>query len=123
MNVSTTFVQQLMEIGYLAAGGGMTTEATTIFQGVEAVRPDSELPVIGHAVARLSAGRADEAITLLKSALEKTPGSEMAAAFLGLALKSAGMSQAAESLLQQVIASGKNAQAVDLAQSLLHPNG
>jgi predicted Zn-dependent protease len=119
VEVRSELVQQLMEIGYLASGGGMPSEAATVFAAVEAVRPTSELPLIGAAVARLNARRADEAIALLRQALAKNPDSEYAAAFLGLALKQAGMSQASEDILRQVVSSGKCEQAVGLAKSLL----
>jgi tetratricopeptide (TPR) repeat protein len=119
VDVQTAVVQQLMEIGYMAAGGRMSADAATIFDAIEAVRPESELPLIGHAVTRLNAGRADEAIALLRKALERNPDSEFAAAFLGLSLKQAGLSQAAGNILQQVVSQGKDAQAVGLAKSLL----
>jgi len=110
-----------MEIGYVAAGGGMTAQADVIFAGVQAARPDSELPLIGRAVARLNAGRADEAIALLRQALERNPDSDLAAAFLGLALSQAGLQSAADALLQQVRAANRDPQAAALAASLLQP--
>jgi predicted Zn-dependent protease len=108
-----------MEIGYLATGGGMSNEAATIFTALESVRPESELPLVGQAVTRLNAGRADEAIALLRKALEKNPDSEYAASFLGLALMQAGLSQAAANILKQVEAAGTDPHAKALAQSLL----
>lgn len=119
MDISTSSIQRLMEIGYMATGGGMNAEAAAIFSGIEAVRPESELPMIGSAVTRLNAGKVEEAISLLRQALEKNPDSDLAAAFLGLALKQAGLAQAAESMLRQVVDAARNREAVDLAKSLL----
>ncbi|HVJ69774.1 MAG TPA: HrpB1 family type III secretion system apparatus protein [Caulifigura sp.] len=119
MNVPTSLVQQLMEVGYLATGGGMAGEASTIFAAVEAVRPESELPLVGHGVTHLNAGKTNEGIAVLRKALEKNPDSEFAATFLGLALVQAGLSQAAEHILKQVVVSGKDPRAVELSRSLL----
>lgn len=121
MDIGTEAVRRLMEIGYMAAGGGMTAQADVIFAGVQAARPDSELPLIGRAVARLNSGRADDAITLLRQALERNPDSDLAAAFLGLALSQAGLRSAADALLQQVRAANRDPQAAALAGSLLEP--
>ncbi len=108
-----------MEVGYLATGGGMTAEAATIFGALEAVRPESELPLVGQAVTQLNAGQPQEAIALLRKALERNPDSEFAATFLGLSLMQAGMTSAAENILKQVEGSGRNPQAVGLAKNLL----
>lgn len=119
VNVPSSLVQQLMEIGYLATGGGMSGEASTIFNAVEAVRPESELPLVGQGVTQLNAGKTNEGIAVLRKALEKNPDSEFAATFLGLALVQAGLSQAAENILKQVVVSGKDPRAVELANLLL----
>ena len=97
----------------------MASEAATIFAAIEAVRPDSELPLVGQGVVHLNAGRTNEGITVLRKALEKNPDSEFAASFLGLALLQAGLSQAAENLLNQVVTSGKDPRAVELSRALL----
>ena len=120
MTIDTSLVQQLMEIGYLATGGGMSTEAATIFTALEAARPESELPLVGQGVTHLNAGRTSDAIAVLRKALDRNPDSEFAATFLGLSLTQAGLTQAAENILKQVEATGKDPHAVNLAKSLLN---
>lgn len=121
MNPTTEQIQRLMEVAMVAAGNGLATDAETIFQGIAAVRRDSELPLVGRAFLSMNRGRFPEAIDLLQQALEKQPDSELALGFLGAALKFSGMNQAAEQVLEQVSGHGNNKAAVALADSLLHP--
>ena len=116
MHPSTESVQRLMEIGFVAVGNGFFADAESIFSGVQAARPNSELPMIGRAFIRISAGRHHEAVQILQQALEINPESEMAMTFLGAALQFLGLSQASEGVLRQVQGSGE---AVELAKSLL----
>ena len=122
MELSTPTVQRLMEVGLLAAGNHMDADANKIFAAIAAVRPESEMPLIGRAIARLNKGNFGEAINLLGEAVEKNPESEMAMTFLGMALKVSGMTAASEDALNQVVQSGNNEAAVELAKSLLTPN-
>lgn len=123
MNASTELVQRLMEVGYVAAGNGYSKQAEAIFAGVQAVRPESELPSIGLAVMQLNAGLCEVAVkTLEEEGLKRNPDSELVQSFLGLALKLGGQSARSEQVLQKVIASGSNTQAVELARSLLANN-
>ncbi len=118
MQPSTESVQRLMEIGFLAAGSGQIKEANTIFAGIQSVRPDSELPMIGQAFVLMNTGKFPDAISTLQAALSKNPDSDLAMSFLGATLKLAGMSQAADNALQQVIADGKDPAAIALAEAM-----
>lgn len=108
-----------MEIGLAAAGNGYIAQAEQIFRGIEAIQPESELPLIGRAVARLNAGRKLEAIKILQSAMEKNPDSDLAMSFLGFALHLAGMKQASRDALTQVVEANNCEEAVALAKSVL----
>ena len=121
MTVSTELVRQLMEVGYVAAGCGLSAEADRIFQGVKAVRPDSEAPVVGRAVAWMNAGKAPEAIGMLQAELQRLPESDVLMAFLGLAMQMAGLGQASETVLKQVVESGRDPSATAMADAILHP--
>ena len=119
MQPSTESVQRLMEIGFVAVGNGLLTDAEAIFAGVQAVRPDSELPLIGRAFVRMNARQYREAVRLLQQAMEKNPESDLAMGFLGAALKLSGMNQTSREVLQQVIDANGSEEAVALAKSLL----
>lgn len=108
-----------MEIGFVAAGNGLYREAEQIFIGIEAVRPESELPLVGRAFIRMNAGKPQSAIPLLKESLEINPDSDMALCFLGIASKLAGMSQASVEVFEQVIQANQTPEAIDLAQAML----
>ncbi|MEO1524995.1 MAG: HrpB1 family type III secretion system apparatus protein [Planctomycetota bacterium] len=119
MNLQTQTVQRLMEIGFLAAGNNMESQANRIFDAVAAARPDSEMPNVGRAITALNKGHVNEAIELLRQAVERNSESEMAMTFLGLALKLGGMGAASEDALRQVVNSGGDPAAIELASSLL----
>lgn len=122
MQPSTRNVQLLMEIGMVAAGNGLFADAEAIFNGVQAIRPESELPLVGRAIIRMQVKKYPEALFLLREAMEKNPESDLAMSFLGAALHLSGMNQASREVLGQVVDAGGNPQAVELAKSLLEPN-
>ena len=119
MQPNTQSVQRLMEIGLMAAGNGLLSDAETIFLGLAAARPESELPLVGRAFVRMNAGRHKEAALLLQQAMEKNPDSDLAMSFLGAALQMSGLTSASLDVLQQVIEANGNPEAVEFAKSLL----
>jgi len=120
VDVGTEVVQLLMEAGFVAIGRGMFSEATAIFAGVAAIRPDNEMPIVGQAIAQLNSGRVAEAVgTLRNKALALKPDSQIAKSFLGLALKLEGFQAESRALLDEVVKNNSAPEAVALAQSLL----
>ena len=118
--IGTPLVRLMMEIGYLATGNGFSAEADLIFEGLRAVRPKSEIPIIGLAVTRMNAGRHLEAVSLLEEqALRLCPGSELAQGFLGLALRLAGHTGRSQSVLEDLAAKATNPCAGAMARALL----
>ena len=124
MEIETRLIQRLMEAGYLAGGYGYFNESMRIFEGIKAVRPDSELPLIGMAVSAMNAGKNHEAIKILwEQALKLNPDSDLAKSFLGLALKLSGLNAESQIMLKEVINGGKNEAAIKLAQALTSEMG
>ena len=124
MEIETNTVQLLMETGYLAGGYGFYKESEDIFEGIQSIRPDSELPIIGLAVTKMNAGKNEEAARILwERALKINPESDLAKSFLGLALKLAGLQTESEAVLKEVTDDGKNEAAIKLAQALLKEIG
>lgn len=113
-------LQRLMEIGYLATGSGMHTEAEAIFDSICALRPESELPIIGLAVMEMNRGEPLRAGHLLRDrALRLNPESALAKSFLGFSLRLAGSNQEGMRVLEEVIGGPHDDVAVAMAESLL----
>ncbi|CAK0781504.1 conserved hypothetical protein [Gammaproteobacteria bacterium] len=120
LEIASEWVRRVGEIGLLAAGHGEIEAAHRIFDGMVAIRPDSEYPWIGKAIAELQAGRVTEASRLLRDeALKRNPKSLEAQAFLGLALTRAGFASEAETTLRVVSAADPDQAAGQMARALL----
>lgn len=118
MQATTEQVQRLMETALVAAGAGLQDNAEDIFTGIQAVRPESELPAVGRAFGLMSAGRLPDSVLLLEQTASRHPDSELALSFLGAALKLSGRNQAAQDVLRRVAGAGTNAAAVNLAAAM-----
>jgi len=109
-----------MRIGYAAAWQGLPKEAVAIFDGVAAVRPESEVPMIGAAVVAMLSGHENVAIqTLRDGALELNPDSAQARAHLGVALRLQGVEDEGLTLLQEVASQTSDPDAATLARNVL----
>lgn len=118
MEVSTQAVQTLMEVGVMAAGCGFYHQAFQIFEGLEAVRPDSEAPLVGVALIHMNSGEHEEAIKLLREgALVRNPNSINVKMVLGLALRLAGRNAECDNLIKELNASS-DPKAKNYAKSL-----
>ncbi|MDR2776542.1 MAG: hypothetical protein LBB17_00640 [Puniceicoccales bacterium] len=118
--VSTEMVRCLMDIGYVATGRGLQSQATSIFNGVVAARPSSELPLIGLAVCKLNFGYVvDAAKILAEQALKLNPNSGTAKCFLAVAIKALGQEQEACDLMHQVCDDTTEPAAKAMAESFL----
>ena len=118
--VAPELVRLLTEIGLMGAGHGCAAEADAIFAALMAARPDSELPVVGAAMARLGAGQPEGAVALLRDkALKINPASDDARSVLGLALRLAGRAAESQAVLRELAETGRDPKAVSLARTLL----
>ena len=112
----------LTEIGMLAAGRGDVRHADTIFHALRRLRPERAYPVVGLAVARLNAGRANDAVRLLEDAVLADPQERaVVRAWCGLALQLAGRS--AESLRVLAEAAALPGEGGSLARQMLGQAG
>ena len=113
-------VRTLTEIGMLAAGHGLAAEATTLFQGLQVLRPQRAFPYIGLALASLNSGRPDEAVRVLeREGLAACPGDPDLRAFLGLALKLAQRPAESLRVLEALVRDFPEADSARFARSLL----
>ncbi|HEY1053452.1 MAG TPA: hypothetical protein VGE39_26955 [Prosthecobacter sp.] len=120
VHIDSELVRLLMRIGYAAAWQGLHKEAVAIFDGVGAVRPESEVPIIGAAVVAMLSGHEDVAVrTLREGALGLNPDSAQALAHLGVALRLRGDEDEGTSLLQEVASQTADPDAAAMARNVL----
>lgn len=118
--VSADMLQTLGEVAFVATACGLWNHAEDIFNGIKAVRPWSELPVISQALARMSVFDDGRAIELLSNeALAINPDNEIAKAFLGMALKRCGFAQKAQETLEEVVENASDERAVEVAKTVM----
>ncbi|MBB5037724.1 hypothetical protein [Prosthecobacter dejongeii] len=118
--IDSELVRLLMRLGYAAAWQGLHKESVAIFDGVAAVRPESEMPVIGAAVVAMLTGHEHMAVeTLREGALALNPDSALARAHLGVAQRLCGAEEEGLALLQEVATQTTDADAATLAGNVL----
>lgn len=120
MEIDSQLIRLIFEAGFLAGANNMPDDSETIFNAVKIFRPESEYPYIGSAVTCLNMGKNDDAVRILRDeALKVNPESNIARAFLGLSLKFSGLMDQSRTILQEVIDSGKDEKAVNMAEAIL----
>jgi hypothetical protein len=118
MDVPAQAVRTLMEVGVAASCMGLYQPAMAIFVGVEAVRPESEGPLIGIALAHMNNRSPEEAVKILRGhVLPKDPANIEAKMILGVALKLAGRNSECDNVIKELNATG-DARAKAFAASL-----
>lgn len=116
--IDPEMLRLLAEIGFVGTACGLWNHAEDIFNGIRAVRPKSEYPVVSQALARMSMGDFSRAIQLLNDvALKLNPNNPLAQSFLGIALKQSGMANEGNRVLEYVVSENKDQQAVEIAQT------
>jgi Flp pilus assembly protein TadD len=119
MQLESDDMRLLSELGLLAAGRNIRTEAETIAQALALWRPQSAIAGMIRGVAALSRSDHEGAVRVLREeALKAEPGSEEAKALLGLALEKAGYRNAADQVLSPLAAAGGEGPGA-LAQAVL----
>jgi len=118
--LTSSQVRTLTEIGMIAAGHGLATEAATIFEALQVLRPRRAFPYIGLALTSLNSGRPDEAVRVLeRDGLAACPGDPDLRAFLGLALKLAQRPAESVRVLEALVRDLPEAETARFARSLL----
>lgn len=113
-------VRLLTEVGFLAAGRGMTEDAMTIMAGLKVLRPTRSAAYVGAALAHLNADRAEEAVRVLRE--EALPvvvdDVDTVRAFLALALKLDGRPRECAEELDRIAPDSADETALRMARSL-----
>jgi hypothetical protein len=117
--VPSEVLQLLMQVGYVACGHGAPSLAKVIFEGIAAVRPNSELPLIGLAFAYIHMGKLVAACDILvNQATPINPDNQIIKAVAAMIFRISGEFKASDMLLDEVIADGTDFQALELARQL-----
>jgi hypothetical protein len=120
LDIESELVRLLMRIGYQGAWNGLYKDALSVFEGVGAVRPDSEIPFIGAAAVAMLSGNYDVAVQVLnQGALARNPDSDLALAHLGCAKRMQGSDDEGKAILLDVAENSENPEARQLATNLL----
>ncbi|MDR0727585.1 MAG: hypothetical protein LBF26_01665 [Puniceicoccales bacterium] len=117
--VPSGVLQLLMQVGYVACGHGAPSLAKVIFEGTAAVRPNSELPLIGLAFAYIHMGKLTLACDILANrAAAINPDNQIVKAVAAMIFRMSGEFKASDMLLDEVIADGTDPQAMEFARQL-----
>jgi tetratricopeptide (TPR) repeat protein len=117
--VSQGEVGLLLESGYLYLEMQKFKEAEEIFNGVAALVPHSEVPLICLGNLHFSQGRFERALKFHKEALKKNPDSALAQAHVGEALLFMKKKSEGKTALEKAIQMEPDGDAAAFASSLL----
>lgn len=109
----------LLEAGYLYLGMQKFKEAAELFEGVIALAPKSEVPVVALGNVFCVQGKFDQAVKTYEKALELDPQSAFATAYLGEALFFKGDKAKALETLTKASKLDPDGKSGDFARSLL----
>lgn len=116
MQIDSELVRLLMRIGYAAAWKGLYREALAVFRGVGAVRPDSEVPLIGVAMIGMLAKDFDMASRALDRAREAHPENDLVKAHWGCLLRLKGSDEEGLAVLNALAAESADPNARAMAE-------
>ncbi len=108
----------LMEAGFIYRDAGRYNEARDVFEGVRAMLPSSEVPIIALGTVSFHEGKFEDARRSYQRAIELNPRSAYAYAHLGEALLFAKDKEAAREKLKKAIALDPRGEFGKMARSL-----
>lgn len=108
----------MMEAGYIYIGMRRFKEARDLFEGLAALAPESEVPLVALGNVDFCTGKLARAIRFYRQALDLDPASVYAKVYLGEALFFSGKREEATSLLREV-SKGDRGGAGEFARALL----
>ncbi len=71
--IDTECLRNMMKVAFLAISRNCTAEARAIFEGLVILRPDSECPILGLAVAEMASGNLRLADEYMDAAWQRRP--------------------------------------------------
>lgn len=119
IDIERAHLALMMEAGYVYVGMQRFKEAREVFEGVAAMAPDSEIPLIAIGSVDFCQGKFTNAIRRYKKALKIEPKSAYALAYMGEALFFMGKKAEAVKHLEEVQKLEPDGKAADFARALL----
>ncbi|MBC6497312.1 MAG: hypothetical protein GDA54_03200 [Alphaproteobacteria bacterium GM7ARS4] len=112
----------LGEVGMMAAGWGMQDKANAIFDAVAVLRPKSDVPHIGKALALASSGHLQECLSYLEKTVLPIHGkSEGVLCVYALGLALAGKRAQSQKIVDRILEEGQESWARGMAHALQEP--
>lgn len=109
----------MMEAGYILLGMRRFKEAGEVMEGISAMAPESDIPLVAMGTVAFCQGKFRTAIKEYEKALKLNPESLFAKAYRGEALFFLGQTDAAKKQLAEVIAVDASDKAAIFAKALL----
>lgn len=119
INIDREYLGLMMEAGYVLLGMQRYKDAKEVFEGIEMMAPDSDVPLVAQGSVLFCQCKFADAIKKYKDALKKDPDSTFAKAYMGEALFFMGKKKEALSTLNDVNKIDPNGRAGDFARALL----
>ncbi|MBU4485228.1 tetratricopeptide repeat protein [bacterium] len=119
IEISREDLVYLMETGYVYLGMQRFKEAKQVFEGIQVMAPNSEVPIIALGQVDFCQGKFSKAVTKYKKALNIDPDSVHAKAYMGEALFFDNKKDEAIEALKEVVKLDRDGRTANFAQSLL----
>ena len=119
VSLSQQHLALLMEAGYIYLGMQRYQEASEVFEGVHALKQESEIPLVALAGVSFCQGKLKEAKKIYEQALKLNPDSLYGKAYLAESLFFDGQKDQAIELLKEVDRAEPQGPVGDFARSLL----
>ncbi|PIR25472.1 MAG: hypothetical protein COV43_05340 [Deltaproteobacteria bacterium CG11_big_fil_rev_8_21_14_0_20_42_23] len=119
VSLDRKYLLVMMEAGYVYLGMQRFEEATKVFEGIAALAPDSEVPIVALGGVSFCKGDFKDSIRHYKKALKIDPDSLFAKVYLGEALFFSGEKEKAMNFLQEVLKADHDGAAGNFAKALL----
>ncbi len=119
IEVPTEDLRLMLEGGYLYLAMQRFKEAKEVFEGVCALAPESDVPLVALGNVSFVETKFDEAIKTYKKALELVPNSAFAKAYLGEALFFNNKKTEAKAVLEEASKMDPHGKSGDFARSLI----
>ncbi len=119
IDIDRKYLVVMMEAGYVYLGMQKFKEAYQVFEGVAAMAPDSDIPLVALGGVDFCLGRFTSAIKWYKKALKLDPTSIFAKVYIGESLFFSGKKDDAVATLGEVSREDPSGGAGDFARALL----
>lgn len=119
IDIDRKYLVMMMEAGYVYLGMRRLKEARAIFEGLSAISPDSDVPIIALGGVAFCEGDFRGAMTLYRKAMKVDPQSLFAKVYLGEALFFSGKKDEALEYLVEVRDADAKGAAGSFATALL----